>query len=394
MHSMMPFISVITPMYRSADTLPAALNSLLRQDDWRWESIVVDDGSPDNSRDVAQEFANRDSRFRVMSQANAGACAARNTGLAVARGRYMLFLDADDWLEPGALAAMSRACERRQWAAVHGAFRYARPDGTLTQWDGSYTGDLPLFALASSNILALPSCVLLRKSVLDDVGGFDPTLVNCGDWDLWARVARHQGRIGRIDMCVTGYRMRMASLSRNPMNLVRDAATVLNRIHARDPRVRHPQRHLAMGSHPSYLLPRLAGFTFYAGALAALQGRSADSASIMNSLSHWPELSARRVAEFLLHAACFSRCVAPDDSHPIPPEIQEGMDRIVADLQRRTRMPYLKQDVDRVLQQMGFGHDQDEVRMADRARLLRPLAAEETVASAYLRSLALRECVA
>jgi glycosyltransferase involved in cell wall biosynthesis len=399
MQSLMPLISIVMPMFRAGDTLPAALKSLIRQDESRWEAIIVDDGSseksPDNSVDVAHEFADRDSRIRLLSQANAGACAARNTGLAVAQGRFVLFLDADDWLEPGALSAMSQACREKQLDAVHGQFRYARPNGTLTQWAGAYNGDIPLFeALSSSNVLSVPSCIMIRKAMLDDIGGFDTSLAHCGDWDLWARVARLDCRIGQIDQCVTGYRMRMASLSRNPMTLLRDATTVLNRIHARDARVRHPRRQIEFGAHPAYLQARLAGFTFYAAASATFQGRPNDAAAIMDSLKHWPALLPDRVAEFLIHAACFSQCITPDDLRPVPQHVRDGMDNLVAALEKRTRKGWLTEDVEHAMQKLGFGRDLEIARVADRERLQRPQAAEETLASAYLRSLALQECAA
>ena len=70
---------------------------------------------------------------------------------------------------------------------MHGGFRYARPDGSLTQWAGAYDGTEPLFdALSASNVLSLPSCIMVRRSLLDEIGGgFDCSLVHCGDWDLW-----------------------------------------------------------------------------------------------------------------------------------------------------------------------------------------------------------------
>jgi glycosyltransferase involved in cell wall biosynthesis len=396
MQSISPLVSIITPAYRCADTLAVALKSLQRQDEWRWESIIVDDGSPDESVQVAGDFAQSDQRFKVISQKNAGACAARNTGLTVARGRYVLFLDADDWMEPGALGAMAGACDRKHWAAVHGGFRYAKPDGSLTQWAGAYNGEQPLFdALASSNVLSLPSCVMLRRSLLNDIGGgFDTSLVHCGDWDLWARMARSECRVGRIDDCVTGYRMRPASLSRNPLTLLRDAQTVLSRIHGRDARVSRPSRRYAHGALSGDLSTRLAGFTFYAGAFAAMQGRMGDFTTVMQSLDKWPELSSRRLAEFLLHAACFARCICPDDLRPLPPDVGRRMEEVSLDLERRTGLDGLAAEVAAELGELGFGYNVQPARVADRLRLERPRSAADTLASEYLRSLALRECVA
>ncbi len=395
MLSHVPLVSVITPSFRCADTLSVTLKSLLKQDETRWESIIVDDGSPDASIALAETFAAGDGRFKLLRQPNAGACVARNTGLSVAKGRYVLFLDADDWMEPGALSAMVAACERKHLSAVHGNFRYAKPDGTPTEWYGAYCNSGSLFeSLASSNVLSLPSCVLLRRSVLDQIGGgFDPSLAHCGDWDLWARVARTDGRIDCISQCVTGYRMRPASLSRNPLTLLRDATTVLGRIHSRDPRVQSPRRCHAAGMPWLQLPGRLAGFTFYAAALAAMQGRLDAAEAALDTISDWPTLPAARIAEFLLHAACFSKCVAPDDLRPLPPSIRQTMDRLVREMERRT-FTHLRDQVNANLAEMGFGEEVEVMRIADRARLQRPRTAGDTLASEVLRSLALRECLA
>ena len=394
MQSVTPLVSIITPVFRCADTLAVALDSLARQDESRWESIVVDDGSPDNSYDIVNAYANADQRFRVLRQQNAGACAARNTALAVAKGRYVLFLDADDWMEPGAISAMVSACEKKRLGAVHGTFRYAKPDGRFTKWTGAYDGRTPLFdALSDSNVLSLPSSVMLRRSLLDEIGGgFDESLAHCGDWDLWARVARSDIPIGRIDTCVTGYRMRPSSLSRNPLTLLRDAQSVLTRIHGRDPRVKRPQRHLAAGANATELPARLANFTFYAAALAMMQGRPDAATLAMDTLPHWPMLAPRRIAEFLLHAACFSRCVAPDDLRPLPGDVHNAMDRIVEELAHRTQASGLNDRVVDALGELGFDRRAEAVRAAELERLLRPRTALDTLASEYLRSLALREC--
>jgi glycosyltransferase involved in cell wall biosynthesis len=395
MQSLAPLISIITPVYQAVDTLAATLNSLLAQEEWRWESLIVDDGSSDGSMAVAREFAAKDRRFRLLSQANAGACAARNTALAGARGRYVLFLDADDWMQPNSLGLMSRTCERKHSLAVHGGFCYARPDGSLTQWLSAYDGIEPLFeALSSSNVLSLPSCMMVRRSLLEEIGGFDVSLAHCGDWDLWSRVARSNCRVARIDECVTIYRMRPSSLSRNPLTLLRDARTVLTRIHGRDSRVSRPLRQYAGGASWRDFDERMAGFTLYAAAFAAMQGQSSAYETAMATIADWPALTPRRIAEFLLYAAAFQRCVGPDDLRPLPPDVRQIMRRIAGDLQTRSGIDELAADVDTALTEMGFGENHVVARVENRVRLARPRTASDTIASEYLRNLALRECLA
>lgn len=92
-------ISVIIPVYNAAPYLRECLDSVLAQTHKDWEAICVDDGSSDGSAVILDEYAARDVRFRVIHQTNAGVSAARNRGLAAAKGDWVGFLDADDWLD-------------------------------------------------------------------------------------------------------------------------------------------------------------------------------------------------------------------------------------------------------------------------------------------------------
>ncbi len=102
--------SIIVPAYNVAAWLRECLDSVWGQAFTEWECIVVDDESSDESGSIADEYAARDSRFRVIHQKNAGEGGARNAGLAVARGEWILFLDGDDVLLKGALGALTKAC--------------------------------------------------------------------------------------------------------------------------------------------------------------------------------------------------------------------------------------------------------------------------------------------
>lgn len=99
--------SVIIPIYNAERYLPACLDSVLAQNTpSEYEAILVDDGSTDGSGTLCDRYAAGDRRFRVIHQENAGASAARNAGIRVAKGQYILFLDADDLLEPGLLSTL------------------------------------------------------------------------------------------------------------------------------------------------------------------------------------------------------------------------------------------------------------------------------------------------
>lgn len=96
-------ISVLVPIYNAGDWLRDCLESIATQSYESWEAILVDDGSTDASRELCEQFCSRDVRFRLIRQENSGVSAARNTALDAARGQYVFFLDADDYLAPQAL---------------------------------------------------------------------------------------------------------------------------------------------------------------------------------------------------------------------------------------------------------------------------------------------------
>ena len=101
-----PVISVIVPVYRTEAYLPRCLDSLLSQDFEDFEILAVDDGSPDASGGILEEYAARDGRIKVIHRENGGVSAARNTGLDAVSGSYIAFVDSDDWVEPAFLSSM------------------------------------------------------------------------------------------------------------------------------------------------------------------------------------------------------------------------------------------------------------------------------------------------
>ena len=110
----MPSVSVIIPIYNVEKYLPRALESLVNQTFKDIEIICIDDGSTDRSGDICESFAFTDDRIKVIHQENKRAGAARNAGLAVATGKYIAFMDGDDWLHPNFLEVLYRLCEENQ----------------------------------------------------------------------------------------------------------------------------------------------------------------------------------------------------------------------------------------------------------------------------------------
>lgn len=96
----MPAVSIIVPIFNTEQYLSRCLDSIESQTFNDWECILINDGSTDKSENICNEYANKDSRFKVINQKNSGVSAARNAGLDVAKGEWIGFVDSDDWIEP------------------------------------------------------------------------------------------------------------------------------------------------------------------------------------------------------------------------------------------------------------------------------------------------------
>lgn len=124
-----PLFSIIIPVYNATKTLPAAVDSILTQSVQDIELLLVDDGSRDGSSELCRNLAAQDSRVRVFFQKNGGICAARNSGLQQACGRYVGFCDDDDRYLPGALELAKRLIEETDADVVRGGYELKRETG-------------------------------------------------------------------------------------------------------------------------------------------------------------------------------------------------------------------------------------------------------------------------
>lgn len=114
----MPKVSVIVPVYNVEQYLRRCLDSILGQTMSDWEAICVDDGSPDGSASILAEYAERDSRFRILTKENGGLSSARNAGTAWARGKYVNYVDSDDFIHPQTFELAVALAERDRFDIV------------------------------------------------------------------------------------------------------------------------------------------------------------------------------------------------------------------------------------------------------------------------------------
>ena len=133
-----PLVSIIVPVYNVEPYLRQCLDSILSQTYTNWEAILVDDGSKDKSGSICNEYANKDSRVRVVHKENGGVSSARNKGIEEANGKWLYFCDADDTLVPQALDILLKG-EKENCQFVMAGYNKFSSEGRLKE---SYRGDI------------------------------------------------------------------------------------------------------------------------------------------------------------------------------------------------------------------------------------------------------------
>lgn len=182
-------VSVVIPTFNRRDLLGEAVESALQQTYPEVEVVVVDDGSTDGTPAFLESMKDR---IRGLRLPRSGVSAARNAGIAASTGDFVAFLDSDDLWDPDKIERQMELFRRHpETGMVGGGCRYIGPGGQ--RLSGEENGP-PVVGLAELQIsTALPgsaSNVLVRRSVLEDVGGFDPTLFRAEDRELWIRIAQ------------------------------------------------------------------------------------------------------------------------------------------------------------------------------------------------------------
>jgi glycosyltransferase involved in cell wall biosynthesis len=180
----MPAISVITPFLNVEQYLSAAIESVRAQTFVDWEMILVDDGSSDRSVEIATAAVGEDRRIRLIRSNGRGAAAARNTGLRVASGRYITFLDGDDLFEPEKLERDLEALEANPEAMVtYGPTLWWFPDDPRHNWVEPMPGEsgrlhipprlLDKVILRQRSHVPCICAIMVRREALRCIGGFD-----------------------------------------------------------------------------------------------------------------------------------------------------------------------------------------------------------------------------
>jgi glycosyltransferase involved in cell wall biosynthesis len=215
-----PRFSVVIPAYQAEPFLERALRSVRAQDVASLEVVVVDDGSSDAGGEVARRFgASHALPVRVVRQQNAGAAAARNRGVAEARGELVAFLDADDEWLPGHLQRADAILSRHpELCWVTAPYRRQEAGGRVEERRPSERGldgeCFPDYFAISGNWINIMDTMVIRREVFAEVGVFDTGLATGEDLDLWFRIALRHPRIGYAREPAATYWWVQASLTR------------------------------------------------------------------------------------------------------------------------------------------------------------------------------------
>ncbi|TIW82022.1 MAG: glycosyltransferase family 2 protein, partial [Mesorhizobium sp.] len=244
-----PLVSIVVAAHNAEVTLARALDCLLSQKIENWEAIIVDDASTDRTPAIAARYAEHDSRFRALRSCANSAAGARNSGIATARGNWLMFLDADDWVDASFLSKMLAALETAPDAvAGYCGSQRVMPDGELTASNIPTEVAIQPFETFARRCAIPTNALLVDRQTIVELGGFDVSLRTCENWDLWQRVARLGRNWVMVDEPLAFYQASPNSLSGNSRQVLADAEIVIARGFSPDPRVKHPASAHANGA--------------------------------------------------------------------------------------------------------------------------------------------------
>lgn len=230
-----PTVSVVIPAYNSAKYIGEALLSVFNQTFTSYEVIVINDGSSD-TEDLERELQPYKGVVKYIKQENRGAAAARNTGLRLAAGEFVAFLDADDKWSPDFLAKQRELLKTSNADLVYSDalfFGESPLAGRTFMELQPSRGDVTPEKLLAVEVTVLTSTVLARKAPIIEVGLFDESLRRGHDFDLWLRLARRGMRFAYQREILAHYRIVESGLSGGTISQLERTLAVLETIKAR-----------------------------------------------------------------------------------------------------------------------------------------------------------------
>ena len=204
---MSPLFSIVVPCYNQAEFLDEALQSVLNQSFANWECLVVNDGSPDDTKKIAAVWTKKDSRFKYLEKSNGGLVSARNHGIENALGEFILPLDADDKIASNYLANALQAFESNGNLKI--VYGKAIKFGLLNEeWN------LKPFSMANLAKYNMIFCsAIYRKKDWVMANGYDINMTfGLEDWEFWISILKHGGEVCKLNEIVFYYRIKENSM--------------------------------------------------------------------------------------------------------------------------------------------------------------------------------------
>ena len=207
--------SVIMPLYNKAAYVEKAIRSVLEQTYPHYELIVVNDGSKDNSAEIAEKLLDGVSNARLINQENAGVAVARNNGVAQAKGDYVCFLDADDWWDVSFLHEMQQFIKDYPEAGIWGTNYWYVKKGMTRLMNQHIPNGYIDFCKEHSTLAQVlwTGSVCILKSIYNEMNGFKPFLKLGEDFDLWIRVTLKY-KVAYLNKPLTYYNQNVDHLTR------------------------------------------------------------------------------------------------------------------------------------------------------------------------------------
>lgn len=200
-----PKISIIVPCYQQAQFLDDCLNSVFIQTFQEWECIIINDGSNDNTEEIANKWISTDRRFKYLSQENKGLPYARNIGITKAKSEWILPLDADDIISEDYLELAQ--------SEFNNGFKLITCVGEKFGID---SGIIKMEKFSLKNLATFNtffSACFFKKEDWERVGGYDETLIfGLEDWDFWISILKDGGKVYKINKTCFYYRMKEQSM--------------------------------------------------------------------------------------------------------------------------------------------------------------------------------------
>ncbi len=203
-----PRISVIVPCYNQGQYLDECLQSVLEQTYQNWECIIVNDGSPDNTEEIALQWTVKDSRFQYLKKENGGPSSARNAGIKVAKGEWILPLDGDDKIDKQYLELAEKKFDKGYTVIYCNAEKF----GVINEF-----WKLPQFSLSELAYHNIIFCsAFFKKSDWSMANGYDSNLIHgLEDWDFWISILKNNGKVYKISEVLFYYRVQNSSRTSN-----------------------------------------------------------------------------------------------------------------------------------------------------------------------------------